>query len=53
MSFNYELAYQQVRKYLGKHQISFSQAIDSENSVNKRESFYSEVFFCICFEKMY
>lgn len=51
MRFNYELAYQQVRKYLGKHQISFSQAIDSENSVNKRESFYSEVFFASALKK--
>ncbi|WP_414671593.1 hypothetical protein [Escherichia coli] len=51
MSFNYEQAYQQVRKYLGKHQISFSQAIDSESSVNKRESFYSEVFFVSALKK--
>lgn len=51
MSFNYEQAYQQVRKSLGKHQISFSQAIDSESSVNKRESFYSEVFFASALKK--
>lgn len=45
MSFDYELAYQQVKKYLGKHQDSFTEAIDFENDINKRQSFHSEVFF--------
>ncbi|WP_255433337.1 hypothetical protein [Pantoea sp. B9002] len=51
MSFDYELAYQQVRKYLGKHQDSFTQAIDVENDINKQKSFPSEVFLAAALQK--
>ncbi|HDW3958419.1 TPA: hypothetical protein RMT51_004454 [Escherichia coli] len=51
VSFNYEQGYQQVRKYLGKNQVSFAQAIDSENSLDKRKAFYSEVFFATVLQK--
>lgn len=51
MSFNYEQGYQQVRKYLGKNQVSFAQAIDSGNSLDKRKAFYSEVFFATVLQK--
>lgn len=52
MSFDYALAYQQVRKYLGKHQDSFTQAIDFENDINKRKSFPSEVFLATALQKL-
>ena len=51
VSFDYELAYQQVRKYLGKHQDSFTQAIDFENDINKQKSFPSEVFLATALQK--
>lgn len=51
VSFDYELAYQQVRKYLGKHHDTFTQAIDFENDINKRKSFPSEVFLATALQK--
>ncbi|NTZ41014.1 hypothetical protein EXW94_25790 [Enterobacter sp. JMULE2] len=51
MSFDYELAYQQVKQYLGRHQDSFIQEINLENDINKRLSFPSEVFFASILQK--
>jgi len=51
VSFDYEKAFQQVKKYLGKHQDSFTQAIDLEKDINKRKSFHSEVFFASALQK--
>lgn len=51
MSFDYELAYQQVKKYLGRHQDSFTQGINFENDINKQQSFHSEVFFASTLQK--
>nr|WP_202112690.1 hypothetical protein [Gilliamella sp. Pas-s95] len=51
MSLDYELKYQQVKKYLGKRQDSFTQAIDFKNDINKRQSFYSELFLAAALQK--
>lgn len=51
MSFDYELAYQQVKKYLGRYQDSFVEEIEFEKDINKRQSFLSEIFFASTLQK--
>ena len=51
MRFDYELAFQQVKKFLGRNQDSLDQEIELENDINKRQSFLSEVFFACALQK--
>jgi hypothetical protein len=51
MRFDYELAFQQVKKFLGRHQDTLEQEIEFEKDLNKRLSLYSEIFFASALQK--